>query len=284
MIGINICGVPEHFNLPWHFAMEEGAFEERGIDLIWTDVPEGTGRMAQLLRTGEVDLAIILTEGIVKSISDGNPSRIVQTYVESPLLWGIHVDGKSSISSVDGLQGKKAAISRFGSGSHLMAFVNAQYRGWNTKALQFEVVHNLEGAVLALQSRKADYFMWEHFTTKPLVDSGTFKFLGDCPTPWPCFVIAGNLGFLETNSNLVKHILQVINTYTSEFKRIPSIDRTFANRYGQRLADIQEWLSLTFWSQEQLSDKIVNTVLEKMESLRLLGPKKDKSAFLWQHS
>ena len=281
MIKVNICGVPEHFNLPWHFAIEEGAFEERGIDLIWKDVPEGTGKMAQLLGSGETDLAIILTEGIVKSISDGNPSKIVQTYVESPLLWGIHVDGKSSITHIDELKGKKAAISRFGSGSHLMSFVHAQNKGWPSATLQFQVVHHLDGAILALQSGDADYFMWEHFTTKPLVDNGTFKFLGNCPTPWPCFVIAGNHHFLKTNSTLIKHILEVINTYTLEFKRIPSIDRTFANRYHQQLSDIRKWLSLTSWSQKQLSHEVLNTVIEKMESLSLLGGSKTAASFLW---
>ncbi|NNM17841.1 MAG: ABC transporter substrate-binding protein, partial [Croceitalea sp.] len=39
---VKIIGVPEHFNLPWHLAIEEGAFEARGIDLVWTDIPEGT--------------------------------------------------------------------------------------------------------------------------------------------------------------------------------------------------------------------------------------------------
>ena len=57
---ITICGVPEHFNLPWHFAIEESAFEERGMELIWRDIPEGTGKMAKLLESGETDLAIIL--------------------------------------------------------------------------------------------------------------------------------------------------------------------------------------------------------------------------------
>lgn len=282
MIKVSICGVPEHFNLPWHFAIEEGAFEERGIDLVWRDVPEGTGKMASLLETGETDLAIILTEGIVKSISEGNPSRIVQTFIASPLLWGIHVDGNSAISQIDELQSKKAAISRFGSGSHLMAFVNAQNHGWDTRKLQFEVVHHLDGAVQALESGMADYFMWEHFTTKPLVDNRTFKFLGDCPTPWPCFVIAGNLHFLETNVTIVEHILEVINGFTMEFKRIPSIDRTFANRYHQKLPDIEEWLSLTFWSQEQLSVEILTTVIDKLESLNLLGQEKDSSRIIWQ--
>lgn len=281
MTTVNICGVPEHFNLPWHFAIEEGAFETRGIDLIWTDIPEGTGRMAKLLQSGETDLAIILTEGIVKSISDGNPSRIVQTYIESPLLWGIHVDGKSAITEISELIKKKAAISRYGSGSHLMAFVNAQNHGWNTEELQFEVINNLDGAVQALGNGQADYFMWEHFTTKPLVDNGIFKFLGDCPTPWPCFVIAGNQTFLKTKPSLVNHILEVINAYTIEFKRIPSIDRTFANRYGQQLADIQEWLSLTRWSQKQLSKETLNEVITQLKSLQLLEELQEQTEFLW---
>ena len=31
MKNVNIIGVPEHFNLPWHMAMEEGAFKDHGI-------------------------------------------------------------------------------------------------------------------------------------------------------------------------------------------------------------------------------------------------------------
>ena len=85
---VRIIGVPEHFNLPWHLALAEGAFEDRGIDLQWTDIPEGTGRMCQMLEDGETDLAIILTEGIVKSITEGNPSRIVQEYIASPSSLG----------------------------------------------------------------------------------------------------------------------------------------------------------------------------------------------------
>ncbi|NNK75246.1 MAG: ABC transporter substrate-binding protein, partial [Maribacter sp.] len=78
---VRIIGVPEHFNLPWHLAIEEGAFEDRGIELQWTDIPEGTGKMCQMLQNGETDLAIILTEGLVKSISEGNPAKIVQEYI-----------------------------------------------------------------------------------------------------------------------------------------------------------------------------------------------------------
>ncbi len=91
---IKIAGVPEHFNLPWHFCIDDGEFEEAGIDLQWTDVPEGTGKMCQMLRDGETDVAVILTEGIVKDITAGNSCKIVQVYVKTPLIWGIHVASK----------------------------------------------------------------------------------------------------------------------------------------------------------------------------------------------
>ncbi|MGB5238001.1 MAG: substrate-binding domain-containing protein [Flavobacteriaceae bacterium] len=268
---VRIVGVPEHFNLPWHLAIEEGAFAERGIDLIWTDIPEGTGKMSQMLSDGEADLAIILTEGITKSITAGNPSRIVQEYVGSPLLWGIHVSEGSSYQEFTDLKHKKAAISRFGSGSHLMAYVFSEQMGWDTRSLEFEVIHTIEGAVEALGNGTADYFMWERFTTKPLVDSGVFRRLGDCPTPWPCFVIAARHQFFNTETEVLRHILDIINLYTREFRYIPSIDRTLANRYNQNLEDVQEWLKLTRWSQSQINLQDIDKVVDKLFNLKLIN-------------
>lgn len=272
MITVRIAGVPEHFNLPWHLAIEDGYFEGRGIDLQWTDVPEGTGKMSKMLRDEETDIAITLTEGVVKSITEGNHSKIVQAYVQSPLLWGIHVNAKSPFNSVSDLEGKRAAISRFGSGSHLMSYVNAQNEGWNTVKLDFQIVNNIEGAIEALTNGNADYFLWEHFTTKPIVDKGIFRRIGDCPTPWPCFVIAVTNKLLE-KEYIVKHILEVINTYTSEFKIIPSINRTLANRYEQKIEDIDEWLAITEWSQKAIDRETMDDVQQKLLELGMIDEK-----------
>lgn len=270
---IRIIGVPEHFNFPWQLAIEEGAFEERGIDLQWTDIPEGTGKMCQMLKEDETDLAIILTEGIIKSITEGNPVKIVQEYVSSPLLWGIHVGTKSDFKALSDLEGAKVAISRYGSGSHLMAFVHAKKEGWDTDKLRFEVINNLDGAVQALTEGKADYFMWEHFMTKPLVDKEVFRRLGDCPSPWPSFVIVATDRFLRENKSTLGHILEIINLYTVEFKNIPSIDRTLANTFDQQLEDIREWLSITRWSQSPISTQTVDLVQNTLLNLKLIDNK-----------
>jgi ABC-type nitrate/sulfonate/bicarbonate transport system substrate-binding protein len=254
-------------------AIEEGAFKTRGIDLLWTDIPEGTGKMSALLENGQADLAIILTEGIVKSITEGNPVKIIQEYIATPLQWGIHVAANSKYQTVTDLENTTAAISRYGSGSHLMSFVNAQNQGWETTSLNFEIVHTLDGAIEALKLGTADYFMWEHFTTKPIVDAGIFRRLEDCPTPWPCFVIAATESFLIKNKEVLSHILEVINLYTSEFKLIPSIDRTLSNKYGQRLDDVREWLRMTQWSQSQLSAKTIENVQDYLFKLDLISHK-----------
>lgn len=267
---IKIAGVPEHFNLPWHLAIENKEFEAENIDLQWTDVPEGTGKMCQMLRNGETDIAVILTEGIVKDIVAGNPSKIVQVYVDSPLIWGIHVAANSDYNTLADIENTKVAISRLGSGSQLMAYVNANNQGWKTDNLQFEIVNTIDGAVEALSNGTADYFMWERFMTKPLVDKGIFRKIADCPTPWPCFVIAVRNEILENNPEAIQQILHIINKMTTSFKSISGIDSILAFEYHQKINDIQEWLSLTEWSQGQLSPEMLNNIQNQLLELKII--------------
>ncbi len=268
---VKIGGVPEHFNLPWYLTLKNGEYKAEGINLRWHDYHGGTGAMCKGLRDGDIDIAVILTEGIIKDIIDGNPARIVQTFVQSPLIWGIHVANHSKYTHIDELKGTKAAISRYGSGSHLMAYINAENNNWDLeKDLNFEVIKNLSGAVEGLTNGVADYFMWEKFMTKPIVDEGVFRRIGECPSPWPCFVIAASNDYIENNETDLKTILDIINNTTEDFKGIPSIDKTISNRYEQKLEDVREWLSLTEWSQDVLTQPTVNRIQKELHALQII--------------
>lgn len=273
MTTIRIAGVPEHFNLPWHLAIENGDLKKEAIDLQWTDVPEGTGKMCQMLRDGSTDIAIILTEGIVKDITVGNPSKIVQVYVETPLIWGIHVAAQSKYENLAQLEGTKAAISRIGSGSQLMAYVNAGNQKWDANSLSFEIVNTIDGAVTALTEGTADYFMWERFMTQPLVDKGIFRRIADCPTPWPCFVVAVREEILNQNPEIITKILEVINSNTLNFKSLPNIIKKLAVRFHQKEEDLEKWLALTEWSQNQLSENVLNNVQNQLLELGIIDKK-----------
>ncbi len=271
MTEITIGGVPEHFNLAWYLTLKNGEYKKQGINLRWKDYPGGTGEMCKALKNKEIDIAVVLTEGIVKDIIEGSKNKIVQTFVQSPLIWGVHVSQNSKYQSINDLKGTKAAISRYGSGSHLMAYINAQNNNWDLKKdLNFEVIKNLEGAIDGLTKETADYFLWEKFTTKPIVDEGIFRCIGHCPTPWPCFVIAAREDFIKSHKKELQTILKIINLTTSKFKEITDIDKTISNRYGQKIEDVQEWLSLTEWSQNIIDEQTILNVQKQLLELKII--------------
>lgn len=265
---IRIGGVPEYFNLPILLAKEQGKFAEKGIDLIWQEIPEGTGKMVQCLAEDSLDLVIALTEGMTKSIAQGNPSKIIHAYVQSPLIWGIHTTHHSDAETTEDLKGKPFAISRYGSGSHLMAILLAKDLGWEESEMKFEVVNNLDGARAAFKNDQAHIFLWEKYTTKFLVDQGEFKRVGEYPTPWPCFVISATDKIIAEAPEMLKATVETIIAATKALKEDTNALSLITDRYQLLEPDVQEFWPNTKWNQEiTLPDTAIEKVLSTFESL-----------------
>lgn len=268
MTDIKIGGVPEHFNLPWLRLAESGALDDLGV--VWRDVPEGSGAMAAALRAGELDAAMLLTEGAVAGAAQGG-LKIVSLYTVSPLIWGIHVPAGSDLRSVEDVRGRRYAISRRGSGSHLMSFVHAREQGWSTRELDFVVVGTLQGAIDAFASGKADVFFWEKFMTKPLVDSGRFRRVGEFVAPWPAFVVCAS------NAALVQHkpigaALSRALVAAAELASSPDAAAVIATRYGLEVGDAREWLASTRWAPSPvIRVEHVAPAVAQLSALGLIG-------------
>ena len=151
-----------------------------------------------------------------------------------------------------------------------MSFVNAKSNGWDTSSLNFHVVNTLDGAIEALKLGKADYFMWEHFTTKPIVDSGIFRRLADCPTPWPCFVIAARNETIENMPNILKSLLEIINNYTKKFKQMEGIEYLISERYNIQIDDVRSWLEITEWSQSSMDQDTIFNVQKHLLQVKMI--------------
>jgi sulfonate transport system substrate-binding protein len=269
---VRVGGVPEHFNLAWHLAIEQQQFANKGIDIEWKDVPGGTGAMCKALREDELDIAIALTEGVVSDIMNGNPSRIVQFYVNSPLRWGIYVAGDSPISNISQMQDKKYAISRYNSGSHLMAYVNANKHKLTVREDDFVVVGGLEGARKALKEDTAQLFMWEKFTTKPYADSGEFKMIGECSTPWPCFVIAVRNAFIEQHEDVLIRVLNTINLSCLVLKNNSAAAELISQRYGIKLEDAKQWFKeLEYACHPEMGELEMSKILYELYKLHIIN-------------
>ena len=266
LITLRIAGVPEHFNLPWLLALERRAFVRANIELKWNTVPEGTGRMCAMLRNGEVDLAVLVTEGAVRDILRGNPSRIVGTYVDTPLTWGVHVGANSGITSAEELKNVPFAISRLNSGSHLAAMSYAQAHGWTPKESDLVVVNDLKGAEERLKAPEPIAFLWEKYTTKHLVDAGTFRSVDEYRSAWPSFVIVATEAVLAEHPKEVQRMLKVIRDQAAGLMQKKTAPEMIAQRYKMGLEDAQAWFAGVKWKTDGSVDKealtrVVETLL-----------------------
>lgn len=243
-----IGGVPEHFNLPWRNAIEEGAFHSLGVELHWSDMTGGTGQMIKGLQAGSIDIAVLLTEGITRAILQGLDAKIINVYVASPLCWGLHVPVDGSIKELKDLNGKTFAISREGSGSHLMAFVKAQQEKWNLDTLKFNVVGDVYGGIWALNNGEAHGFLWEKYTTSPFVDQGKCHLLDEVFTPWPCFVIAVRKELLHSDEALLREMVSIVQKEAYRLKHQSNSAEQFAWRYALPKEQVERWLDETEWN------------------------------------
>lgn len=270
---VRIGGVPEHFNMPWHWAIDQGMFYNADIQIEWKDFPGGTGEMNQALKNNEIDMAVLLTEGAVAEISKGNPYKILQWYVKSPLVWGVHVHANSGIDNVLQIKNQHYAISRIGSGSHLMAHVEADIRNEEISNAQFVLVGNLAGAAKALTDNTAQVFLWEKFMTKSLVDQNIFRRIGECATPWSSFVLVAKSDFVENNLVEVNKIKKLIVKAAADFKILPDAMQLIADRYNLQPNDVTEWLASVEWAiadNSQITTNELDKVCARLQKLGLM--------------
>jgi ABC-type nitrate/sulfonate/bicarbonate transport system substrate-binding protein len=168
--------------------------------------------MVTALQSGDIDIGVGLTEGWIAALGKAQATqkdagfKVVGTYVETPLCWAISAGARhDDITKVDDLRGKKVGVSRIGSGSYVMSYVLADQQGWldtSTEEPPFPVEPLETFARLreGVNSGAADFFMWEHFTSKRYYDNGEIKRVGEIYTPWSSWkIVAANAHINPSN-------------------------------------------------------------------------------------
>lgn len=270
MTAVRVAGVPEPYNLPWHLAQEKGHFAAAGVDLHWHTVPEGTGRMCQMLRDGELDMAVLVTEGAVRDILNGGPHRIVSGFVESPLPWGVHVPAGAALSTEEDLRGIPYAISRPGSGSHIMAMLHARRIGWQPGPDDLVVVHSMEGAAQRMATGEPLIFLWETYVTSRYVRSGVMRHLGEVRGDWPGFVIVARSGPDAEVQKAVARTLRVLREEAERSVDEPHMVELVMQNAGFSEALAKDWLANVRWRMDPPSSSGLNGLMDTLERLQLV--------------
>lgn len=192
---IRLAGVPEQAFIPIKLAQETGVFADLGIDVEFVETPEGTGKLLTLVESGEVDLALTVTDGFIAGKAKGREVSLCGTYISSPLVWACSVGVNSKLENMERMASQVAktgeanvrwGVSRMGSGSHTMGVYASTNMSIPSKNLDFVVADNFKGLRDGANADLFDAFLWEHFTSKPYW-SEDIKHIGDVPTPWPAF-------------------------------------------------------------------------------------------------
>jgi len=270
--GFVVGGVPEPMNLPWLQSIADGTFANAGIDVEWIDEPGGTGAIAKALSDRRLDVATILTEGAVAAIVNGADLRICSLWMPSPLLWGIHVAGHSAARTIHDIDPVRFAVSRLGSGSHLMAYLLAARDGFGLQPAQLVVVGDIDGARAALRDGRADVFLWEKYVTSPLVHSGEFRRLDVIATPWPSFAIAVHTDTLLSRADELDRLIGTALQAAGRFSRDREAGSLVMSRYGLTARDAAEWLAgCQFATTTGVAPHVVDDIQRRLLSVGAIG-------------
>lgn len=279
---LRIIGVPEHFNYPFRLLAEEQPFLSQGTSINWTEESRGSGQMIQDLNQGKADLAILLTESFLKEVETNPNLKLLGFHVDSPLIWGVHVSPRVKVNSAAELSLPHFLISRMGSGSHLMAkvLVKSLENPW-TESASFEIVGNLDGAILAMENGSQGMFLWEKYTTSPAVRAGKMNRIGELPSPWPCFVMVVRADSYKEFGEQLMDVRDWIYQKNRTLKDLTNLDSTLSDAYQLSIEDVRAWLNQTRWAEHtDLSSDRMEEIVVQLFDLGIIQKKLKPAEFI----
>lgn len=277
---LRIGFVPEHFSTPLHFAQKHYGLDATlipfpsGTGHMITAL--GAGEIDVGIGLTEAWIAGLGKEGVE---GDGG-YRLVGTYVETPLCkytpvirgndllptilnecdadynitnkrkgWAISTGAKRpEIAAVESLKGGKIGVSRIGSGSYVMGYVLADKNGWLTPGTEpfsdTVVLNTFEKLRNAVNSGEADFFMWEHFTSKKFYDSGEIRRVGEIYTPWSSWKIVASTKLTQGGLDArVKDLFERLDKGVAHFNANPDeAVQYISTNLDYSAEDAREWL------------------------------------------
>lgn len=176
-----------------------------------------------------------------------------------------------------------------------MGFVLADAHGWlstpksgssgTADSAPFDIIPLQTFAALrtAVSDRTADFFMWEHFTTKRYYDNGVLKRIGEIYTPWPSWHIVASTalfapasGRMELDDFLKKLNLGVKYFEAHQEEAVEHISRTMDYEED----DAREWLSTVKFAENVrgVRKEVVEKTLRVLKKAGVLGEGADSHA------
>lgn len=162
-----------------------------------------------------------------------------------------------------------------------MGFVLADQQGWLTPGAaekpfsETVVLNNFENLRNAVNSGEADFFMWEHFTSKKFYDSGEIRRVGEIYTPWSSWKIVASTkltqGGLDARvSDLFGKLDQGIAHFNANQEEAVAY---ISSSLGYTEPDAREWLKTVKFptKTEGVADEVVQNCVSILRKAGVLA-------------
>lgn len=125
----------------------------------------------------------------------------------------------------------------------------------------------------AVNDGSADFFMWEHFTSKRYYDNGAIRRIGEIYTPWPSWHIVARAEIV--GDERLEEVLEKLNLgvrYFEEHKE--EAVRYISTELDYSAEDAREWLKTVKFAQDVrgVRASVVQETVTVLEKAGVLGP------------
>ena len=157
-----------------------------------------------------------------------------------------------------------------------MGFVLADQQSWLSPDPQpFTVIplQTFEHLRAGVNSGEADFFMWEHFTSKKYYDNGSIKKIGEIYTPWPSWHIVARTGLSEEQERGLEEMFEKIDKGVRYFEgnKEESV-RYISGKLDYSASDARAWLKTVRFSKgcKGVDPGVVGKTVEVLEKAGVL--------------
>lgn len=164
-----------------------------------------------------------------------------------------------------------------------MGFVLADAKDWlpttssqaANKTAPFDIVPLQTFAKLreAVNDNTADFFMWEHFTSKRYYDNGEIKRIGEIYTPWPSWHIVASNDVLQEKRQL-EDLLKKLNMGIEYFdNHHEEAVRYISTELDYSAEDAKEWLGTVRFARDVqgVRPSVVDYTVKVLKKAGVLG-------------
>jgi hypothetical protein len=183
----------------------------------------------------------------------------------------------------------------------VMSYVLADQQGWldtssNSPPFPVEALNTFANLREGVNGSTADFFMWEHFTSKRYYDNGEIKRIGEIYTPWSSWKIVAASDLLHpanwslsTNASKpalkeeLEDVLQKINKGVKHFEENQEeAVQYISTKLDYSEEDAREWLKTVRFAKDVrgVERQVVDKTVGILQKAGVLGGKVDQEAMI----